>query len=257
MRANPLRLGIDRNVPQIGTWINMVRNPAILTLYKAAGADFARLDVEHSSPSIETVANMAAMARALDFPLAVRPPEANREWITRLLDIGVWNLHCPQVRDAKHAAEIASASRYTPRGRRGNGGLGVGNDFDKTGTDVDRRKFANEQVFVTAMVETASALDELDGIAGTDGIDALTLGAADLAQDLGVRDTPDEASVMDEKRNEIFEAAKRHRKIFAVMVSTPEQARRWMNKGALLVIYSSDVDLLHEGLSNAMTLIKA
>jgi hypothetical protein len=49
----------------------------------------------HSTPSIEMIAGMALLARALDFPIAVRPPRANREWITRLLDVGIWNLHCP------------------------------------------------------------------------------------------------------------------------------------------------------------------
>src|ERR671919_1378628 len=103
MKANRVRAGVERGELQIGTWVNMIRNPAILPLLKSAGLDFARVDMEHSSPSIETVADMAVLARALDFPIAVRPPEASREWITRLLDIGVWNLHCPQVESAAHA----------------------------------------------------------------------------------------------------------------------------------------------------------
>src|SRR5438105_11768985 len=94
MEANPLRAAVARSELQIGTWINRIRNPAILTLLQAAGLDFARIDMEHSSPSIETMANMALLARALNFPIVVRPPKANREWITRLLALGAWNLHC-------------------------------------------------------------------------------------------------------------------------------------------------------------------
>ena len=109
------RAGVARGELQIGTWINMARNPAILPLLKAAGLDFARVDMEHSSPSIETIADMALVARAIDFPIAVRPPRADREWITRLLDAGVWNLHCPQVESADHAREIVAASRYARR----------------------------------------------------------------------------------------------------------------------------------------------
>ena len=84
-KQNPMRAALAMDKVQIGTWINLARNPAILTLLKSAGLDYARLDMEHSSPSIETVADMAVLARALDFPLVVRPPEGNREWITRLL----------------------------------------------------------------------------------------------------------------------------------------------------------------------------
>src|SRR2546428_8715670 len=98
--------------------------PAVLTLLKAAGLDFARVDMEHSPFSMETVADMATLARALDFPLVVRPPEGNREWITRLLDAGVWNLHVPQVDTPEQAAEDAACCRYAPLGERGMYGFG-------------------------------------------------------------------------------------------------------------------------------------
>src|SRR5438046_5183649 len=97
LRNNPMQAAAAAGRVQIGTWINLVRNPAVLTLLQSAGLDYARIDMEHSSPSIETVADMAVLARALEFPIVVRPPEGNREWITRLLDVGVWGLHVPQV----------------------------------------------------------------------------------------------------------------------------------------------------------------
>ena len=122
MYGNPMRAGVERGEVQFGTWVNMLRNPSILPLLKAAGLDFARVDMEHSSPSMETIADMALLSRAIDFPIVVRPPDANREWITRLLDAGVWNIHCPQVDTAEQAAEIVAASRYTPMGSRGMGG---------------------------------------------------------------------------------------------------------------------------------------
>ena len=32
MQANPLRAALERGELQLGTWVNLVRNPAILTL---------------------------------------------------------------------------------------------------------------------------------------------------------------------------------------------------------------------------------
>jgi len=256
MQANPLRAGIERGELQIGSWVNLVRNPAILTLLKAAGLDFARVDMEHSTPSMETIANMALLARALNFPIAVRPPKANREWITRLLDVGVWNLHCPQVESVQHAAEIVAASRYAPRGLRGNAGHSPGTDYDMTGSAAERRTFANKQVFVTVMFETAAAFNDLDAIAAMDGIDALTIGPADLAQDLGVFGSPDQARVLDEKRNQILAAAKKHGKTCAMLCSSQAQARQWKEAGALLLAYSSDSEVLHNAYSKAMAEIK-
>src|SRR4029077_8188150 len=120
------------------TWITMIRSPSVLTLLQAAGLDYARLDTEHSAFSIETVADMAVLSRALNFPLVVRPPEGNREWITRLLDVGVWGLHVPQVDTPEIAHEIAQAARYAPVGMRGMAGLSPGTDFDGTLTTSER-----------------------------------------------------------------------------------------------------------------------
>ena len=59
MQANPLRAALERGELQIGTWVNLVRNPAVLTLLKSAGLDFARVDMEHTAASMESIANMA------------------------------------------------------------------------------------------------------------------------------------------------------------------------------------------------------
>ncbi len=257
MRANPIRAAVSRGEQQIGTWINMVHNPAILPVLKAAGLHFARVDMEHSSPSMETIADMALLARAIDFPIVVRPPEANREWITRLLDAGVWNLHCPQVDTAEQAAEIVAASRYTPMGSRGMAALTGGTDYETGGTTAERLAFANEQVFVTVMLESGGAFDHLDEIASMPGIDALTLGPTDLAQDLGVFGTPDQSRVLDERRHMILEAANKYGKTCAMLVSSAEQARQWKDAGALLLAYSSDVGVLQDGYRQALEQIKA
>jgi 2-keto-3-deoxy-L-rhamnonate aldolase RhmA len=256
MKPNPMRAGVERGAVQIGTWLTMVRNPAILTLMKAAGLDFARVDMEHTGLSIETVADLATMSRGLDFPIAVRPPKANREWITRLLDIGVWNLHCPQIESAAHAAEIVAASCYAPLGQRGNGGLSMATEFEIGMSVTERRAFANRQVFVTVMFETVEAFNDLDVIAAMDGIDALTLGPSDLGQNLGIAGRPDEARVLDEKRDLILAAAKRHGKTCAMLCSSAEEVRRWKEAGALLLAYSSDADMLRSGYGQAMARIK-
>lgn len=256
MTPNKLRAALTAGQAQIGTWLTMVRNPEILALMQSAGLDFARIDMEHTALTIERIADFALVSRALDFPIAVRPPKANREWITRLLDIGVWNLHCPQVEDLAHAKEIVAASRYAPMGLRGNGGLSASTLFDGTLSAADKRAHANANVFVTVMFETKRAFDDLDAIAALPGIDALTIGPADLAQDLGVFGTPDQGRVLDEYRDRVLAACNRHGKVCAMLVNSFEQMQQWRDAGALLLAYSSDVDILYTGYSAAMKRIK-
>jgi len=256
VKANSIKVGVERGELQIGTWINMLRNPAALVMFKEVGLDFVRLDMEHSSPSIETVSDFAVMGRALDMPVMVRPPLANREWITRLLDIGIYNIHCPQVDTPEHAAEIVSASRYAPRGARGMGSATPGNDYDVSMPVMDRLKFTNDQVFITVMFESAQSLENLDEIASMDGIDALTLGPQDLAQDLGVFGTPTQDRVLDETRSRIVEAANKYGKTCAMLVGSSEEARKWHNLGVMVVNYSSEVNVLMDGYKSAVNEIR-
>src|SRR5512134_2785877 len=62
MKDNAYRARAERGEVQIGTWVTMIRTPAVLTLLQAAGLDFARVDMEHSAFSMETVADMAVLA---------------------------------------------------------------------------------------------------------------------------------------------------------------------------------------------------
>jgi 2-keto-3-deoxy-L-rhamnonate aldolase RhmA len=250
--TNPMKAALAAGQVQIGTWINLVRNPAVLTLLKSAGLDYARVDMEHSSPSIETIADMAVLARALGFPMVVRPPEGNREWITRLLDVGVWGLHIPQVDNPDIAHEVVKAARYAPLGRRGMAGVGSHNDFEPARDPLADQAFINDQVHVTVMFESAEAFRHVDEIVSMPGIDAVTLGPSDLAQELGVLGTPDQGRVIDEHRERLIEAARQHGKDVAMLVQTLEEAERWIRAGVKIIAYSSDVAVLRSGYAAAV-----
>jgi 2-keto-3-deoxy-L-rhamnonate aldolase RhmA len=247
-----MKAGLAAGRVQIGTWINMVHSPSVLTLLKSAGLDYARIDMEHSPPSIESVANLAAMSRALDFPIAVRPPDGNREWISRLLDIGVWGLHIPQVDNPDIAREVVRYARYAPVGLRGQAGFSPGTDFDRSMGVLQRQALLNEQVHITIMFESAEAFRHIEEILAVPGIDAVTLGPSDLAAELGVTGTPDQARVIDEHRDRLIEAANRHGKDVAMLVETLDEAERWIKAGVKIIAYSSDTSALYNSFNAAM-----
>ena len=207
--------------------------------------------MEHSAFSMETVADMAALARALDFPLVVRPPDGNREWITRLLDAGVQSLHVPQVDTAEQAARVAHHCRYAPAGRRGMAGFGPATDFQRV-PPKDLLPAANASVHVTAMLENRQAFEQLDQIAATPGIDAVTLGPTDLAQDLGVLGTPQQARVLAEHRTRLVAAARRHGKQVAMLTDSVEGLREMVDLGATLIVYASDAVVLSSAYAGAL-----
>jgi 2-keto-3-deoxy-L-rhamnonate aldolase RhmA len=149
------------------------------------------------------------------------------------------------------AHEVAQAAHYAPMGTRGMAGLSSGTDFDGELSARDRLDHLNRQVHVTVMLETAQAFGHLDEILSIDGIDAVTLGPTDLAQDLGVYGTPRQAAVLDEHRQRLIEAARAHGKHVAMLVDSVEEARRWITAGVLLIAYSSDVAILRSGYASA------
>ena len=246
MKDNAYRVRAERGDVQLGTWITMIRTPGVLTLLKAAGLDFARIDMEHSAFSMETVADMAALARALDFPIVVRPPEGNREWITRLLDAGVWNLHIPQVDTPEQAAEVAACARYAPLGERGMYGFGPHTMYE-TLPPTEHMAAANARVHVTAMLESKQAFERLDEIAATPGIDALTIGPTDLAQNLGVLGTPAQRETLTGYRKRLAAAARKHGKQVAMITDSAEGVREMIELGATIINYSSDAAVLRAG----------
>jgi 2-keto-3-deoxy-L-rhamnonate aldolase RhmA len=255
MNANAYRVRAERGEVQLGTWVTLVRTPAVLTLLKAAGLDFARVDMEHSPFSMETVADMAALARALDFPLVVRPPEGNREWLTRLLDAGVWNLHVPQIDTPEQAEMVAACCRYAPLGARGMYGFGPHTDY-RTLPPAEHMAAANARVHVTIMLETRRAFDRLDQIASVPGIDALTLGPTDLAQDLGVLGTPAQRPVLDEHRRRLVEAARKHGKAVAMLTDSVEGVRQMVALGATIINYASDAAVLRSTYASVVDAIR-
>ena len=255
MYENVYRARAERGEVQIGTWLTMIRTPAVLTLLRAAGLDFARIDMEHSPFSMETVADMAALARALNFPLVVRPPDGNREWVTRLLDAGVWNLHVPQVDTPEQAAAVASYCRYTPLGERGMYGFGPHTEY-QTLSPSDHMVTANARVHVTIMLETKRAFDRLDEIASVTGIDALTIGPTDLAQDLGVLGTPAQRPVLDEHRARLKESARKHGKAVAMLTDSVDGVRQMIALGATIINFSSDAAVLRSAYAATIADIK-
>jgi 2-keto-3-deoxy-L-rhamnonate aldolase RhmA len=256
MNDNAYRARAARGEVQIGTWVTMIRTPSVLTLLQAAGLDFVRVDMEHSAFSMETIADMAALARALDFPMVVRPPEGNREWITRLLDAGVWNLHVPQVDTPEQAAAVVGCSRYAPLGDRGMYGFGPHTQY-RALPPAEHTAAANARVHVTAMLESAAAFERLDAIAAVPGIDALTIGPTDLAQDLGVLGTPKQRDVLNEHRRRLVEACRKHGKAVSMAVDSVETVREMIAMGATIVNFSSETAVLRAGYAAAVAAIRA
>jgi len=146
----------------------------------------------------------------------------------------------------EQAAGVAACCRYAPLGERGMYGFGPHTMY-RTLPPGEHMAAANARVHVTAMLESRRAFERLDEIAAVPGIDALTIGPTDLAQNLGVLGTPAQKPVLDEHRRRLVEAARKHGKAVAMLTDSVEGVREMIALGATIVNYASDAAVLRNG----------
>ena len=135
-------------------------SPALVEHAGELGFDVAFIDCEHGSADFERAEELARAARAAGMTSLLRPWTVDRAVVTRFLDCGVGGIQFPGIDTAAAAREAVDIVRAA-RGRR----------FDET--------------LVAAMIESSAAIKNLHEIAAVDGLDAVVIGLADLARDLG------------------------------------------------------------------------
>jgi 4-hydroxy-2-oxoheptanedioate aldolase len=136
-----------------------------------------------------------------------------------------------------------SYTRYPPGGVRGVAGTTRATRFGRV-KDYARR--AQEEICLLVQVETQQALDSIEAICGTDGVDGVFIGPADLHASLGYAGeiaNPKVKPLIDDAIRRIRKAGK------APGILTPSEAdaRHWLECGALFVAVGADVGILARG----------
>lgn len=178
-----LRERLRAREPLVGSWVSLA-DPAVAEMVASLGYDFVLVDMEHTPATLETVEGMARAVDAADgdVPALVRVPGNGHVAIKRVLDLGVRGVMVPMVESAQEARDLVAATRYPPAGVRGVGG-GRAADYGLSMEGyVDT---ADERIVTIAQVETEAGLENVEAIAGVDGLDALFIGPADLSTALG------------------------------------------------------------------------
>lgn len=257
VRPNPFTRELNSGRCLLGTWLMSARSATMLNVLRLSGLDFVKVDMEHTPISLETVAEMALLSRALDFSLVVRPPDSGRVWINRLLDAGVWNLYVPQIHNADMARRLVRVARYAPLGNRGTFEPGPQDDYCDPGEPSAQLPALDRQVHLTVMLESIEAFDNLDEIASVPGIDALAIGPADLAQELGIYQKAEEREVIRHYQARLLASARRHGKQVEIGVWSTREAREWRDRGAQILTYMTDTMVVRERYAEAVEAFRA
>lgn len=141
--------------------------------------DLAWIDLEHGALDIGDVPPLVLALHAADCAALVRLPDHRFERVTALLDVGIDGIVVPRLQSEAAAAEVAARMSYPPRGVRGYAA--------RRATSYGRSDApAHCAASCLVQIESRAAVSAAAAIAAVDGIDALVVGTADLALDLGV-----------------------------------------------------------------------
>jgi len=171
-----VREAVAAGLPTFGGWVSL-GDPLCAEMMGKAGFDWVILDAQHGAVTWD---NMLSLIQALDLGgtrSLVRVGWNDPMQIMRAMDLGALGVVVPLVSNAEEARIAAQAIRYPPHGVRSFGPL---RNYYATPTGPP------EEPLCFVMIETAEALDNLDAIAATPGVDGLFIGPVDLAYSLGL-----------------------------------------------------------------------
>ena len=252
MRANTVKMLWDEDRTVLNGWL-MSASTLLAEAMAAQGWDSVTLDMQHGVIDYRDALHMMqAMSAGKAVPI-VRVPGNDAPTIGRLLDAGAYGIICPMINTAEECASFVSACRYAPSGVRSMGpvraSLYGGADY---GDQADRT------VLAMAMVETAEAVENLDAILATPGLDAVFVGPSDLAISMGG------ARGFDSRVRRIYEtyvaiaAAARRRGVRAgIHVGSVAYANEMIEAGYSFIAYLSEYRLLQHASARALAALRA
>jgi 4-hydroxy-2-oxoheptanedioate aldolase len=251
MRANNVRTIWENGGAVINGWLHI---PSSWSAEVMAHLDWDSLtiDMQHGIADLNTVFHMMQAISTTDTPPLVRVPWNIPDTIQRVLDLGAYGIICPMINSRAECEAFVGACRYHPDGYRSSGPIRArmygGPDY------MDK---ANETIITMAMIETREAMNNLDDILSTPGLDAIYIGPSDLSLSLfGHASVESEKPEFVEALRTIFAAAQKHGIYIGIHTGSVEFAQWCIAEGAQFVTMMSDTALMTSGTQPVLAAMK-
>ncbi len=234
MRENMLKRMIAEGKTAVGAYILFV-DPQIVEFMGVAGFDYYFVDGEHCLMSFETICSLVRAANAASIEPVVRVPVNEPSIILRYLETGAWNVVVPHCNTGDDVRRAMSAAKYPPMGIRGANSMSRPARYGLTQTPAEYFAQANKETMIIPLIEEAAAVDNIDEILSVEGLEAIFIGAGDLALTMGYPGQMSHPAVREKADLVMRKAVERG---VAVLASgrTPEDARRAVEQGAKMIL---------------------
>ena len=241
---NHLKEKLDSGKVVASMIVRMSRGADIARIAKAAGFDALYVDMEHSSLSLDVTSQICMTALDLDVTPLVRVPGMSPEIVCQVLDGGAMGIIVPAIANAADARRAVESAKYPPLGNRSVSGSLP--QFQYRNVPIaEANAVLNQRTFVGVMIESESALNNVEQIAAVDGVDLLHVGMSDLATSLGMPGKLQPADIVRIFAT-VLDVAKKHGKHVGIggLAGMPDLVRTIVRQGASFVSAGTDLSFL-------------
>lgn len=181
MRSDVLKNKLKNCQVTIGSWLTL-SDQSIAEIVAKSGFDWLSVDMEHSALTLAEAQKLIRVIEISGIVHLARVGENNPNLIKRVMDSGAGGVIVPMVNSKDDAKKAFSAIKYPPLGNRGVGlarAQGYGLNFEEYNSQV------NKNSILVVQIEHIEAINNLEDILKTDGVDASIIGPYDLSASLG------------------------------------------------------------------------
>ncbi len=240
---NRVRERLDSGELAIGMGLRQSRDVDIGKVAKSCGFDWLFIDMEHSTMSVDWASRISVAAQDAGVTPIVRVPGMQHYHATRVLDGGAMGIVVPHVDTAEQAAKVVDNCRYPPVGHRSITGALPQIDFQSLPA-AEATAAIDRATLLIVMIETPTAVENVESIAAVPGIDILLVGTNDLCLEMGIPgqiDSPQIAGAYER----IIAACKANNKFAGLGgVYEPTLMTRYTAMGMPFVLAGSDLSFM-------------
>ena len=241
--ANTFKQALRERRPQIGLWMGLASDYTA-EICALAGFDWLVIDGEHAPNDLNRILTQLKTLAAYPGSHAVaRVPVGDTALIKQYLDLGAQTILVPMVETAEQAAQLVQAMRYPQDDGQGGVRGMAGARASRWGHYADYYQRANQEVCLLVQVESQAALNNLDAIANTPGVDGVFIGPADLSASMGHVGNPGHPEVQAAIEGAIARILKAG-KAPGILSADRALAERYLSLGAVFVAVGLDTQIL-------------
>ncbi|MDX1415876.1 MAG: aldolase/citrate lyase family protein [Candidatus Promineifilaceae bacterium] len=248
MRVNKLREIWADGGTAVNGWLHIPSSWSAEVMAHA-GFDSVTVDLQHGLSGYQAAVTMLQAIATTDVIPMARSTWNDPAQIMRLLDAGAYGIICPMINNRAEAESFIGACRYPPLGYRS-----LGPTRARVYAGADYAQNANDTIVALAMVETQPALDNLEDILATPGLDGVFVGPGDLRLALTGKYGMDLSDpTLLSALNQIVNVTREQNRVAGIWVPDPDTGRKMSDLGYQLITISTDTRLLTSAAQNAVT----